>query len=112
VSLELAIAGVPMVIAYRAAAITAAVVRRLARVRFASIVNLVHDRAVVPELMQERCRPQPLAAAVAALVRDPAARRAQVEDCRQAVRMLGLGARRPSEHAAQIILDIIARRDD
>ncbi len=112
VSLELALAGVPMVIAYRAAAITAAVVRRLAKVRFASIVNLVHDRAVVPELMQERCRPQPLAAAVAALYRDPAARRAQVEDCRQAARMLGLGARRPSEHAAQIILDIIARRDD
>jgi len=112
VSLELAIAGVPMVIAYRAAAITAAVVRRLARVRFASIVNLVHDREVVPELMQEACRPKPLAAAVAALFRDPAARRAQVADCRRAARMLGLGARRPSEHAAQIILDIIGRRDD
>ena len=67
---------------------------------------------VVYQEMAANSRPQPLAAAVAALVRDPAARRAQVEDCRQAVRMLGLGARRPSEHAAQIILDIIARRDD
>lgn len=112
VSVELAIAGVPMVVAYRTAAITAAVVRRLATVRFASIVNLVHDRAVVPELLQERCRPQPLAEALAALFHDPAARRAQVEGCRQAARALGLGARRPSEQAAEIILDIAARGDD
>jgi lipid-A-disaccharide synthase len=110
VAVELAIAEVPAVIAYRTSPITAAIVRRLARVRFASIVNLIHDRAVVPEFMQEDCRADRLAEAVERLWRDDGARRAQIEGYREAAVALGRGAPSPSERAADIILDIIARR--
>jgi lipid-A-disaccharide synthase len=110
VAVELALAEVPAVVAYRASPITAAIVRRLARVRFASIVNLILDRAVVPEFMQEDCRADHLAAALEQLFRDADARRSQVEGYRRAATALGRGAPSPSKRAADIVLDIVARR--
>ena len=57
VALELAMAGVPTVIAYRMNPMTAWLARRLIRIRFVNPVNIVLDREAVPELLQENCRP-------------------------------------------------------
>ncbi|MDW8445284.1 MAG: hypothetical protein RML45_14250 [Acetobacteraceae bacterium] len=67
-SLELAVAGLPHVIAYRANPLTAAIVRRLVRVRHASLVNLLAGRrggAGAPAGGLHRARPgrRPVAAA-------------------------------------------------
>ncbi len=59
VALELTLAGVPSLIAYRVSRLTAAIVRHLAKVKYANLVNLLLDRPVVPELLQDRCRPDP-----------------------------------------------------
>jgi lipid-A-disaccharide synthase len=110
ISLELALAHCPMVIAYKVNAITAWIVRHfMIRVRFVTVVNLLFDRAIVPELLQERCRPELLAETVAALLRDPAARAAQIEGSAAALRELGQGSGPPpSARAARAILGIIA----
>ena len=55
VTLEVAAAGVPTVVAYRASPLTAAIVRRLARVDTVTLVNLVIGRKAVPEFLQESC---------------------------------------------------------
>ena len=107
VSLELALARVPMVIAYRVAALTAALAGPFIHARFASIVNLIEDRAVVPEFLQGACRAEALADAVAALMEDEDARRTQIEGCGRALRRLGLGGRPPSERAAEIVLGLV-----
>ncbi|MFQ5954327.1 MAG: lipid-A-disaccharide synthase [Kiloniellales bacterium] len=107
VSLELALAQVPMVIAYRIAALTAAVAGPFVHARFASIVNLIEDRAVIPEFLQGACRSEALADAVAALMEDEAARRTQVEGCAEVLRRLGLGGQPPSERAAEIVLELV-----
>ncbi len=52
-TLEAALADVPMAVAYRLHPLTFAVARRLVTVRWVSLVNLVADRAVVPEFLQE-----------------------------------------------------------
>ena len=54
VSLELAAAGTPMVIAYDANALTVWMVRRLIRIDTATLVNLVTDTRAVPEFLFER----------------------------------------------------------
>ena len=107
VALELAIAGVPMVITYIWNPLTAWAARRMIRVPYACLVNLLLDRPVVPELLQENCRPDMLAEAVAALLSDGAARAAQTADARRAVEELGLGGPPPSQRAAEVILGII-----
>lgn len=104
VALELALAGLPMVTAYRVNAITAALVGQLVRVRFANLVNIMHDRAVVPELLQQECRPDRLAAAVTTLLDDADARRAQIEGLAAVGSWLGVGGTPPSERAAAVVL--------
>jgi lipid-A-disaccharide synthase len=110
VAVELALAGVPMVVTYRLSAITTFIVRRMVLVRFVTIVNLVLDREVVPELLQELCRPDPVADAVTALLTDDAARARQREGFAEALRLLGQGGPPPSEKAAAVIHALVASR--
>jgi len=63
-TLEGALAGVPMAVAYRMHPATFALARRLVTVRWVSLVNLVAGREVVPERLQERMTPDALAAAM------------------------------------------------
>lgn len=109
VSAELAVAGLPMAITYRVSALSAAVVRRIARVEHISIANLVLGRAVVPELLQKRCRPDLLAEACGRLLLDPEARAVQSEALREAAALLGLGGASPTERAAEMLLQIMAK---
>ena len=76
-TLELALANVPMVVTYRVNPVSAAIARRLIKVRFASLLNLLADAEVVPELIQADCTPDRLAAKLLPLLTDPAARSAQ-----------------------------------
>jgi lipid-A-disaccharide synthase len=76
-TLELALAGVPMAVTYRVNPLTAAIARRLIRVPYVAMVNLLAGRAVVPELLQQDCRPVKLAATVELLLGDPASAQAQ-----------------------------------
>ena len=108
IALELAIAGTPMVIAYKTNALTAWLARRMVRVSYACLVNLVLDRPVVPEFIQEDCRAELLADAVAGLYDPGDAREAQIVDGRQAAEMLGLGGASPSDRAADAVLKVIA----
>lgn len=104
VALELALAGLPAVIAYRMNPLTVFLYRRLIKVRYANLVNLMHDHMVVPELLQENCVPEKLAAACEVLLTDPAARAAQQKELLQTAAWLGAGAGLPSERAAAVVL--------
>ena len=55
VSLELALYGVTMVIAYRVNPITAFIVKRLVKTKYACLVNILLNKPVVPELIQQDC---------------------------------------------------------
>jgi lipid-A-disaccharide synthase len=61
VSLELAVARLPMVIAYKVSRFTYEIAKRLARVRYICMVNILLDRLVIPELIQKHCHPQLIA---------------------------------------------------
>lgn len=107
VSLELALAHLPMVIAYKVSPVTAYIAKRLIKVKFASLVNILMDRMVVPEYLLERCRGDLLADAVSALLSDDAIRREQIAGTAEALQRLGHGGPSPSARAAQIVLEAI-----
>jgi lipid-A-disaccharide synthase len=110
VTVELALAQVPMIGCYRVSALTAWIARRIVRVDYLTIVNLVLDRPAVPELVQQSCRPEALAAACGRLLRDPSARAAQRASFADALEQLGTGGPPPTERAAEIVLDLLAAR--
>ena len=109
VALELALARLPAVIAYRLNALTVALYRRLITTKFANLVNIMHDRMVVPELLQENCTPDKLAAALGALLDDPAARAAQIAALSAVDDWLGAGGAPPSVRAAEAVWNSVTR---
>jgi lipid-A-disaccharide synthase len=110
VTLELALAGVPTVAAYRIGAIEAAIVRALVRQRPLSVIlaNLVLGERVVPEFLQEECTPQALASALTPLLGDTAERRAQLDAFARLDAIMGLGLS-PSGKAAEAVLTTVTR---
>jgi lipid-A-disaccharide synthase len=108
-SLEVAAGGVPMVVAYRVNPVSAAIARRLVRVRYVSLVNLLADAAVIPEFLQERCTPDLLAGALDALLSDVAARQAQADRFASLLARLRAPEGLPSEAAAAALLDLLPR---
>ncbi|MFV3073326.1 lipid-A-disaccharide synthase [Niveispirillum fermenti] len=109
VALELALARLPAVIAYRIHPLTFYLYRRLIRVKYANLVNIMLDRMLVPERLQQDCTPEKLAVAVDRLLSDPAARREQVDGVAQVARWLGQdGSQTPSQRAADAVLRVIA----
>ncbi len=109
VSLDLAAAATPHVVAYRAHPITAAIVRRLVKVAFASPVNLVAGREAVPEFCQERCRAPLLTAALEELLDDAARADRQRRAMAEVVAALKPAAASPSTLAARAVLELIRR---
>ena len=107
VALELALARLPTVIAYRISPLTHFLVRRFIDTEFANLINIIEGREIVPELIQGDCRPAALAAALERMLGEEGA--AQVAAVAPALSQLGLGGDAPSRRAAQVVLDIVAR---
>ncbi len=110
VALELAMAEVPMLIAYKVAPLTAFLARRLIKVKYASLINLLLDRPAIPEILQEACTPENLEVQVERLLFNPEARERQKRACREAMSRLGQGGNLPSQRAARCVFDIIAKK--
>lgn len=107
VAVELALARLPHLVAYRVNPLTAFIVGLVVRVRFANIVNLVLDRQVVPEFIQDRCQPDALAAEIERLMLDDGARSLQISAFAEAAGRLGAGTEAPSRKAARVVLEVI-----
>jgi lipid-A-disaccharide synthase len=104
VTLELALAGVPMVTAYRGGAIEAAIMRRMVRTNSVILANLVIGENVVPEFLQQDCTPAKLAPALRDVLADSAMRRRQLEAFSRLDTLMSTGNQPPSVRAADIVL--------
>jgi lipid-A-disaccharide synthase len=109
ISLEVALAGLPSISIFRTGAWGALLARRLTRVPHVNMVNLILGRPAVPELLQEDCRADRIAAAAVRLIGDEALRRDQQSALAEAVgRLRGNDERPPSQRAAARILELLA----
>ena len=106
-TLELAILGVPMVVAYRANPITIALARRIVKVPHIALANIVAGRRAAPEFLQEKCTTNHLAPAVENILLDATVRRDQIECFRSVSQQLGVGGSPPSALAAEAVLRVV-----
>lgn len=104
-TLELALLNTPMVVAYRMAPLTYWFARRLVKVPYMSLVNLVAERQVVPELLQEKVSAEVLVAEILPLLSKSDERRRMLEGF--ALLRQKLGNRGASEKTAEIALDML-----
>jgi lipid-A-disaccharide synthase len=109
-TLELALAGVPLVGAYKVG-IVEEQLKYLIKVPSILLPNLILANRAIPEKLQRDCNPASLSAGLAAIMRDGPERAAQIDALKrldQAMRLSDGGA--PSAHAARAVLDTIAAR--
>lgn len=109
VTSETAFAQLPAVVMYKINPVAARIVHWLLKredLRFASAVNIVAGREIMPEFIQYTCTPENLARAVSRLLRDRAARQAQISALKEATAQLAASGAKPSEVAARKILEI------
>jgi lipid-A-disaccharide synthase len=104
VTLELALAGVPMVAAYRAGAVEAWIMRRMIRSNSVILANLVIGENVVPEFIQQDCTSKKLLPALREVLADTPLRRRQLEAFAKIDAIMSTGNQPPSVRAADIVL--------
>ncbi|CCG06784.1 lipid-A-disaccharide synthase [Pararhodospirillum photometricum] len=106
ISLELALAGVPHLVAYKVNPASAFLFRRvlLPGRRFVNMINILLDRLVVPELLQEACTAKRLEKTLQGLMDDETVRAQQRAGLKEAVALLHGGDDKPSVIAARQIL--------
>ncbi len=109
VTLELALAGVPMVAAYKVALLDEIVARIAVNVPSVILANLVIGQNVVPELLQRACTPEALVDVLAPLMTDSAERRRQVEAFARLDSIMELATAVPSRRAAEIVLSYVEK---
>lgn len=111
VTLEIALAGAPLVGAYKVSG-AEALLRPLVTLPFSVLLpNLVLGERAIPEFLQGDCQPQALATALAALLRDGPARSTQLAALDKLdARMRLADGRPPSAHAAAAVLETIAMK--
>ena len=109
-TLELALAGVPMIVCYRANPITAAIAWRIVKVPHVAMPNIIADRRAAPEFLQQDCTPERLVPAMEKLLRDADGRRDQIESFGEIAVKLGRGGPPPSERAAEVVMRLIEAR--
>jgi lipid-A-disaccharide synthase len=106
VTLELGVAGVPMVTAYKLSGLEAMIARRVIKAPSAILTNLVLGENVVPEFLQEQCRPEALAAALLPLLGESPERARQIEAFARLDGIMEIGAAAPAGKAADIVLNL------
>jgi lipid-A-disaccharide synthase len=107
VTLELALAQVPMVAAYRLPFWEGWIFRAMAQIDTVILTNLVLGEKVVPEYLQGDCAPGPIAEGLVPLIADTPQRLRQLEAFGRLDAVMDLAGPAPSERAAARLLEHI-----
>jgi len=107
ITLELTLAGVPTVAAYRMNPVTMMIVKRMTRVNSVSLTNLILEKQIIPEYLQADCTAANLVPAVRRILTDPAERQVQFDATEQVAQALGAGGKPPAHRAAEAILRVM-----
>lgn len=104
-TLETALFDVPEVVCYKGSPISYQIAKRLIKVRYISLVNLIMDREVVKELIQDDCNPRAISSELEQLIEGGSKREKMLADFKSMQKILGGGG--ASKKVAQSLLKTI-----
>jgi lipid-A-disaccharide synthase len=103
---EPAMAKLAMVVAYKLNALSAWLLRRMIKTRFVNLINIIHGKEVIPELLQEECNAEAISKALLLLLDDEDIRNKQITLTQEALTQLTLD-QAPSHIAARTIKQLL-----
>ena len=101
-TLETALIGIPEVVCYKGSRISYHIAKALIKIRYISLVNLIMDREVVTELIQDECNPARMKVELSKILKGGSKREQMLQDYTELHAMLGQGG--ASEKVAQSLL--------
>ena len=110
VALELAIAGIPHIVGYKVAPLTAWLAKHFLHIQFVNLSNIILGREIIPELLQERCIPVNISLYIEGLLNHDEWYDKQIEGFGKIRTLLGMGEQTPSERACEVICDLIKKQ--
>ncbi len=109
-TLETALFGVPQIICYKGGSISYQIAKRLIKVKYIGLVNLILDKEVVPELIQNDLNPDKLTATLTTLLHSKE-EKARIQKDYAALRTMLQPAGNASANAAKIIYDYMKKKN-
>lgn len=109
VALELAIANIPHIVAYKVSPMSAMLVKHFLHIQFVNLSNILLGREIIPELLQERCIPVNILSYMKNILSHGDWYDKQMEGFEKVRRILGMGEQTPSENAADAIFNLIKK---
>ena len=108
VALELAIVDVPHLVAYKVPALTAFIARHFTNIKFVNLTNILLDKQIVPELLQEQCTKENLYNVSKLLLSEDTSLHKKEKEGFELLRQnLGFGILNPSQKAAEVVISLI-----
>lgn len=105
-TLELAASATPMVVAYTLNYLSFAILKFLIKVTYASLINIIAKREIIPEFIQSNCTPEKISTAIIDLLDDSDKRLSQVNACQAVLESIGFDSpTKPSVKAAKLIIE-------
>ena len=83
ISLEICSHKIPSIIIYKMNFINFMIVKFLVKIRFANIINIINDKEIIPELIQNECNPDEIYKSVTYLLKNPKMMKDQIDQCQK-----------------------------
>ncbi len=83
VSLEICNAKVPFIIIYKMNFLNFLIVKMLVKIKFANIINIINNKEIIPELIQNECNSKEIYNSVIYFLKNPELMKKQIVDCKK-----------------------------
>ena len=104
-TLEIAASKTPMIVAYKLNALTGFMIKMTAKIKYASLINIIGDKEIIPEFLQSNCNAQSLSVALRNLLDNDVIATKQIAEAAIVLKKMGLGSKEvPSAIAAKVIV--------
>lgn len=107
-TLEITASGTPQIVGYKLNSLTFFLLKIMIKIRFASLINIIPNREIIPEYIQSEFNVENLVLALSDLLRDEGRAKSQVAEATKILEKIGLNSeKKPTIRAANIILDML-----
>jgi lipid-A-disaccharide synthase len=106
-TIELSLYQLPMLIAYKLNSLSHFLIKRMVKIKFANLINLILNKEVIPEMLQDKCEGKQIAQKLKNLIDDKNFSQKQITESQAALKLMGSGdSENPSVKAAKEILKL------
>ena len=102
VSLEICNAKVPSIIIYKMNFLNYLIVKLLVKIKYANIINIINNKEIIPELIQNECNAKEIYNSVVYLLKNPASLKQQINECEKTLSQIR--SKTSSSHEASLVL--------